>query len=369
MADFVVTNAGWVEAPRSNHGRFATKVLRGGSGGANTATLLEVVDAKAGMTGTPVNIPDWDLIPLPDTDPDQPQSGGTQIDTVIEVDATCALVLGWMIQSQDGVGHEGTHNLQTVQCWQHLMWAIDALGEPGAAVQLGYRIDYNWESEEEPDYQTSTDYDLRWPAHFGIPMGARQVRLPSNEGETDLIVEVGTDLGITFPGGLPPGYSGPDLGGPLGDPNTQNGVMAYFEAGVAPAAGVLRFADGTVVPFTSPGTPLCQPVDLGAGAYWAWLTEDAGELKLAYHQLGVGTTTDVLALPEWTPGATTVTYTLSRLTYPVGSLFAVMRVKYDVDTDPLHFLADQILCTFAGPRALTGWTNVRSRTDVFEYPS
>src|SRR6185437_6585536 len=197
--------------------------------------------------------------------------------------------------------------LLDVQRWNHVMWAMNALGDVGPAVDLGNRFDKNWESDSDPDYQESVDTALIWPAHFGIGMGSRQVRLP---GTTDTVLSVDADLVIT---GTQHG-EGFDLGGPLGDPNTQYQVMAYFEAGVSPAQGVLRFADGSETNFTSPGTPLCQPVALSATS-WAWLT-DTGQLQLAQYQLGVGTTTAVLELPGFAAGDDRYTWTLSRFTYP-----------------------------------------------------
>jgi len=135
---------------------------------------------------------------------------------------------------------------------------------------------------------------------------------------------------------------------------------------VSPAQGVLRFADGSETNFTSPGTPLCQPVALSATS-WAWLT-DTGQLQLAQYQLGVGTTTAVLELPGFAAGDDRYTWTLSRFTYPALSLFAVMRSFHDTENAHLVWTAEQILCTFQGPRALTGWTTIRRREDEDRFP-
>ena len=362
MADFTVRPLGWVNTPRGGHGRFNTKVLRGMDA---SVGLAETVDAKPGQGVTPVGVPEMAWVGLPNVDPSQPQYGGVQVDTVIEVDAGVALVIGWVIQKQDGNDVAVPH-LGNVQRWNHLMWAIGPLGEPGPAYSLGSRTDYNYEryniigsGTTVPPRQESTEESLRWPAHFGIPMGSGKVRLP---GDPDTVVSVADDLSITIESG--PVDAGFDLGcAAWGDPNTQNAVMAYFEPGVGPPAqGTLRYPDGTVEHFTGPGTPLCNPVDTGGAASWAWLT-DEGTLSLATYKLGVGTTTEVLEVPDWVPADPTRQYTLSRFTYPAKSLFVVMRTTHDEANHDI-WSAHTILCSFAGPRALTGWTQIRVRTDV-----
>ena len=367
MADFVVQPLGWVNTPQGNHGRYGTKVVRGFE---NNFALAEVVDAKPGQGVTPIGTPEMVWNPLPDANTSQPHYISWQVDTVIEVDASCALVIGWYIQKQDGIDDAGeadggTITLTDVQRWNHVMWAINPLGDAGPAFDLGYRIEHNYgrRFDDGGPWQTPEEHGLRWPAHFGIPMGSSKVRLP---GSPDTVVAVAGDLSVSVDSG--PADEGFDLGcAAFGDPNTQNGVMAYFEPGVSPANGVLRFADGTDESFTGPGVPLCNPVDLGGGTSWAWLSDFAG-LALVRHQIGVGTTTEPLELPDYLPADPTRTYTLSRFTGPAKSLFLVMRTEHDPETDHLHWKAHTVLCSFAGPRALTGWTQVRLRTDQDIYP-